>query len=110
MRIEDLQLGGQGVEVFVGEVQAAGEHLDVFGADRLFGADPVDLAQAAARLGGGRRDQRPSLMSSRPVVFRSRRPPMCSSCLSGSSSRSSTVRCSACSVALTTPAGLLSMK
>ena len=46
---EDFQLGGQGGQVFEGEVQAGGKHLDAGRVDVCFGVHAVDLRLAAAR-------------------------------------------------------------
>ncbi|MOA44148.1 hypothetical protein D3C78_1663790 [compost metagenome] len=48
---EDVQLCGEGGEVFEAEVQALGEGLRVMRFDRVFRLDVVDLRQLAPRQG-----------------------------------------------------------
>src|SRR5690606_32593844 len=55
--VENFQFGRQGGEVLAGEVEAAGEDLGVLGGDWLFGGNPVDLAQVAARFGQAARPE-----------------------------------------------------
>ncbi|MCY1452684.1 hypothetical protein D9M71_696240 [compost metagenome] len=50
-RAEQGQFGGQGGEVFEGEIKTVLEFFDVGGADLLLGLDVVDLRQFCLRLG-----------------------------------------------------------
>ena len=109
-RSEDLELGGQGGEVFKSEIDALLERLHVVRFDDLLGLDVIDLGQLGGWLRQSARPLPSLVRMSRPVVLKSNRPARCSRCLSGASIRSRTVRCCGSLVALTQPGGLCSMR